>query len=120
MGADTEWTEAGSTAGKPDRYQSRTYRGCFLSAGANGRKPSGAYERSDAPWWCSIEVHDREAGLRVHAELPGSRISPDAPGLQVWTLWLDGAEEHQDAARTKAENAALLLSGLMKEASHAR
>ena len=49
---DTEWSEPGESAGKPDRWQWRNYLGLFLSAGSNGRKTDGSYIRPsyETPW----------------------------------------------------------------------
>lgn len=87
---DTAWSEPGETAGKPDRWQSRTLHGCFLTAGANGRKADGSYVRpeSETPWTVCADVPDA-----------------DRPGATKFTEVRMGTAASQAVARLAAEAA---------------
>lgn len=90
--ADTEWSAPGESAGKPDRYQWRVYRGLRLSAGSNLRNSRGGYERPDAPW-------------SVACALVWGQFKHDEPGASLPTV-ADGARGMQADARAAAEAAA--------------
>ena len=66
---DTAWSEPGETAGTPDRYQTRTYRGCRISAGNNWRNRDGSYMRADD----DVPEHQQQY-IQLNAEL--SKIWP--------------------------------------------
>ena len=91
-GDDTAWSEPGETAGKPDRYQFRVYRGLRLHAGANTRGPTGKHLRSNAPWSASCL-------------LDSGQYERNTPGAQVPAA-ASGACATQAEARAAAEAAA--------------
>lgn len=91
-GDDSDWSAPGESAGKPDRYQSRIYRGLHLSAGSNGRNARGEYLRADAPWSVSVK-------------LVWGQFDLDEPGASAPTV-ARGACATQAAARAAAEAAA--------------
>jgi hypothetical protein len=88
---DTDWSSPGETAGKPDRWQWRTFCGLFITAGSNGRKTDGSYIRPDheTPW----TVYEWRL-----AEGEGQDYKPDR-----WELVADGVSSNQHNARCLAE-----------------
>lgn len=114
MQPDTEWSEPGETAGKPDRYQSRWLRGCHLSAGSNGRHPDGRYIGGDsAPWMCSIDVHSDTEAAMLRAVLANRvRVDEDrnATGGRARCVRWSGVVQSQHEARKLAEIAAVTMS----------
>ena len=112
---DTAWSEPGETAGTPDRYQTRTYRGCRISAGNNWRNRDGSYMRADddVPWFASIRVDvgiapavAKATGLLVGRRQPGGTVFVGAQGIAT----------SQAEARAAAEQAADRLADALAAA----
>lgn len=94
-GRDTAWSVPGTTAGLRERYQSRDFRGLFLTAGSNGMdwhegKPFFVEPERFTPW-------------RVLAHLP----DPYLGGRLQWKQVAGGDSPSQADARKAAERAAL-------------
>ncbi len=109
--SDTAWSQPGSTAGKPDRYQSRTFAGCHLSAGSNARAPSGAYIGGDsAPWSCERTGLTEHEAARLIAALGRGYALPDPSSpTEHRVVRVSGVADDQAEAIAMAEDAALAM-----------
>lgn len=107
---DTDWTEPGETAGKPDRYQSRHLHGCFLSAGSNGRHADGRYIGGDAaPWRCSLGFLTRDQAEAARRAVPCATFNDNPVMPDRHVVIVVGSVSSQGEAIKRAESAALAM-----------
>jgi len=109
---DSPWSQPGSTAGRPDRYQSRSLAGCTISAGSNGRAPSGAYIGGDsAPWSCErTGLTEHEAARLIAAMGRGYALPDPSSPIEHRVVRVSGVADDQAEAIALAEAAAVEMA----------